>query len=133
MSVSQHGLAWAIENEIASLTGLHEIDVNLNLQKTDLDSNTKLHLFRIFQECLNNAIKHSNADQIDVSLRQTNRSVMMEIRDNGIGYNAESLKNTRDGLGLINLRERAELIGARLSIDSNRTNGTCIQVNTQLP
>jgi len=132
VSVSQHGLVWAIENEVASLTGLHQMDINLELQKTDLDSDTKLHLFRIFQECLNNAIKHSNADQIDVNLQQRTRSVVMEIRDNGIGYEAESLRNARGGLGLINLRERAELIGARLSINSSRSHGTRIQVNIQL-
>lgn len=131
VSVNQHGLAWSIENEVASLSGLHQIEVDLDLQKTDLDNNTKLHLFRIFQECLNNAIKHSDADKIEISLLKVKQLVVMKIKDNGIGYNAASLPSNQDGLGLINLRERAELIDANLSINTSHATGTVIQVTAE--
>jgi signal transduction histidine kinase len=83
-------------------------------------------LFRIAQEAINNAIRHAHGDRIDVFLRATERSVGVEIRDNGQGLSSTV---RRAGGGINNMRTRARLISARFEICANQDgSGTAIRV-----
>lgn len=91
-----------------------------------LDSKTELILFRMVQECLSNAIKHSKAKKIEVLANYTNDFFELTITDNGIGFNTEKINN--QGLGLKNIQNRTKFIQARLIINSSYA-GTEIKIS----
>ena len=89
-------------------------------------------LFRMFQEMLNNILKHSRASHVIVSIlySQDNKFVL-RMQDDGIGFEPQEKKksvNASSGLGLKSMVNRARLIGAEISIQSKPGNGTLIQV-----
>jgi len=86
-----------------------------------LDIKVELAIFRIVQELVNNAIKHSGGDCIYIDVRYR-ESVALVIRDNGEGFDLGKMLNT--GLGLKNLESRAEVIGARFKMKSAPGKGT---------
>lgn len=93
-------------------------------------------LYRIAQEGLTNALKHSKANRIQVILRNDSKLLTLIIKDDGIGFNAQEvskLKKQKDsGLGLTNMRERAELIKASYSLEALPDLGTIITVKLVL-
>ncbi|HXW01458.1 MAG TPA: GAF domain-containing sensor histidine kinase [Anaerolineae bacterium] len=88
-------------------------------------------VFAIVEEAVGNAKKHAQASEIKVNLIAGKNSVTVEIRDNGVGFDVEETKSTYDqrtSLGLINLDERAQLVGGQSTIESARGKGTTIRV-----
>lgn len=91
-----------------------------------------LAIFRIIQESLNNIRKHARAKTVKIKLEISNQSIQLIISDDGIGFDAESVANeTREdgGFGLLNIRERVELLNGSLQIKSAPNKGTRICVN----
>ncbi len=89
----------------------------------------EITIFRILQEAMHNAAKHSNADLIRISLR-SEKDLHLTIEDNGSGFDLEEVrarKSSRNGLGLSSMKERAELAGGKLCIESTRGVGTTIR------
>jgi signal transduction histidine kinase len=93
-----------------------------------LDTQTTTTLFSISSECINNARKHAKASQIDVNLRVQDDLFVLQIADDGIGFDVDKAltdARMREGhLGLINLQERAALVDGTLHIDSAPGKGT---------
>jgi len=85
---------------------------------------------RICQESLANVIKHANATQVTVNLAFDDSQVRLAIRDNGVGFDPETPR-TRDresgGFGLINMGERARLLGGELTAQSEPGQGTLVE------
>jgi PAS domain S-box-containing protein len=84
-----------------------------------------LCLFRVLQEGLINAAKHSDTRRIEVELRGTGRAIYLRIRDFGSGF---SLGNVHEGLGLVSMRERVAMVGGTFSLNSTLRSGTEIKV-----
>jgi signal transduction histidine kinase len=80
----------------------------------------------VAQEALNNITKHAEASQVSVHLRCEDEQVKMEIHDNGRGFDPETVSSEHLGLGI--MRERAEAIGAILSIVSQPGQGTRVEL-----
>ncbi|KPJ48351.1 MAG: hypothetical protein AMJ41_05055, partial [candidate division Zixibacteria bacterium DG_27] len=101
-----------------------------------LGPDVKITIYRIIQEGLNNIAKHSKATQAGISLQVKGRVCSLEIKDDGIGIEAEKvLKSTdaRRGFGVFNIRERASLLGGKLEILSDKGKGTTLLVTIPLP
>ena len=91
-----------------------------------LDKTRELMIFRVVQELLNNAIKHSQATEITVSLSAI-ENVQVSVEDNGIGFDAEAFKKdttSGKGLGLFNIENRTRLLGAKLEYEKGRRQGS---------
>jgi signal transduction histidine kinase len=86
-------------------------------------------LYRIAQEALNNALKHSQAQSVTVRLcyAPQQRSVTLEIQDDGVGFDPDAAL-VQGGLGLSGMEERAARFGGRLTVTSSPGNGTCVEV-----
>lgn len=84
------------------------------------------HIYRIAQEALTNVVKHAGATHIDLRLAVTPASVVLTIRDDGIGLPPASAR--RAGLGLVSMRHRAAAIGARITVASLRGGGTEVRL-----
>jgi signal transduction histidine kinase len=94
-------------------------DIRLDIQEA---------IYRITQEALNNIVKHAKAENIHVSLSISEIGINLAVSDDGIGFNPE----VSQGYGLKSMRERAELLSAKLSIQSSPGQGSTIQVEVQL-
>ncbi len=86
----------------------------------------ELHLYRIVQEALSNVARHAAARNITLRLGRERRSVVVAIRDDGVGYTPGAAPGT--GLGLVTMRERAEIMGATLLVRPLRGRGTEVRV-----
>jgi PAS domain S-box-containing protein len=88
-------------------------------------------LFRVLQEALHNAVKHSGAKHFEVSLVEDAEEVHLLIRDSGKGFEIESANRSK-GLGLTSMQERVRLVGGTLEIESRPMQGTLIRVGVPL-
>jgi signal transduction histidine kinase len=86
-----------------------------------------IHLYRIAQEALNNIARHSKATEARITLRTAEDGIELEIRDNGAGFDPSDLAS-RDGVGLMGMRERAEHLNGRLSVRSAPGQGATLSV-----
>ena len=90
-----------------------------------------LCLFRVLQEALHNAVKHSNVRQYEVRLGWSASQLLLTISDRGTGFDAEAAMG-KGGLGLISMRERVRLVNGRITIDSRPQRGTSICVRVPI-
>jgi PAS domain S-box-containing protein len=86
-----------------------------------------LSLFRVLQEALHNAIKHSGAGRFEVILRESSGEVHLEVRDSGKGFDVEAAMK-RKGLGLTSMSERIRLLNGTITVNSKPNGGTTIRV-----
>jgi len=89
-----------------------------------------LHLYRIAQEAMGNAVKHGKATKIDLGLRRHGNHMRLAIRDNGCGVPAQAVRV--QGLGLHNMNYRASVIGGKFSIAPRPVGGTVVTVDYSL-
>lgn len=94
------------------------------------------HLYRIAQEAVNNAVRHSGATSIEIKLKQTDERTLLEVRDDGNGNAVVMLKLKRDGrsgsgMGLSIMEHRAELVGGRFRIEKNEAGGSTVRCTVE--
>lgn len=127
-SLEQFGLASAMEEEVKKLQASKKQSFHFysSLNNQKLDAKVEIVLFRSFQEIINNAIKHAQADEITIQLIQHNEKIVLMIEDNGKGFNFTAGFQKKDSLGLKNLYSRMNLINGKIKVDSNPNAGTSI-------
>jgi signal transduction histidine kinase len=87
-------------------------------------------LFRIAQEALTNISKHACAKEVKILVSNQDTEVSVSIRDNGVGFDAERLFPTSgSGMGLLNIKERVDMLGGKVEIISQPRKGTTININ----
>jgi PAS domain S-box-containing protein len=116
--------------EISDRQGM-EIEFHSEGIPKDLPREIALCLFRILQEALQNAIKHSGSRHFEVSLSGESSGVELTVRDSGIGFDPEDATKG-NGLGLTSIRERLKLVNGTLFIDSQSQRGTTILARVPL-
>ena len=119
MEVDGHGLMAALSDLARSVTDTQVVDCEFhaNGEVTISDNILATHLYRIAQEAVNNGIKHSRADKIEILLSRDVDRVSLKIRDNGAG--AEKPLSESSGLGMRIMRYRAEVVGGSLTVDAS--------------
>jgi signal transduction histidine kinase len=83
-------------------------------------------IYRIVQEALTNACKHSKSKKVTVTMTQEGQDVRLKVQDSGIGFDPESVE--KGHFGLEGIRQRVRLLGGRLTIVSTPGSGTLVQV-----
>ena len=86
----------------------------------DLSIETRTHLYRIIQECINNTIKHSHASALKIELNKDNDHFTLTYRDNGTGFNESEIQK---GLGFYSIKERTRMINGEVQISDNGGKG----------
>ena len=127
------GLAAAAAGFGRELSERHVVEIDFHSEDIpkELPREISLCLFRVLQEALQNAIKHSGSRHFQVSLRGGANEIDLTVHDSGIGFEpAEAIKG--QGLGLITMQERLKLVDGQLSIDSKSQSGTTIQARVPL-
>jgi signal transduction histidine kinase len=129
----------AIRSHIEHFRAVHpalQIKLDLMPDRQTLPEQMRLALFRIYQEMLNNVIRHAQAQQVVIRFTLDAEEVILEAQDDGRGFEVPQrwIKFARGGhLGLVNMSERAEAIGGQLKIISAPGRGTTIRVVIPLP
>jgi two-component system sensor histidine kinase DegS len=129
--LAELGLEGAIGDAIEhmrALTGL-TIDAEIQVPTEALDDTEQTVVLRVVQEALQNVRKHASASKVTVAARPKGSTWVLEIRDNGRGFDvASAAARGRRNFGLQFMRERAELIGARLDVRSGKDGGTVVRL-----
>jgi PAS domain S-box-containing protein len=99
------------------------VEMEADLNESDVSDTIKVALFRIVQEAMYNVSRHSRADSVRLSLKRVDDKIELMIEDNGIGFDME---NSRKGVGITSMRERAELSLGTFLICSAPNQGTSI-------
>jgi signal transduction histidine kinase len=106
------------------------VRVDIVGEEHELDDAMKITIFRIIQESLNNIIKHAHASNVNIYLRFEPKNVRINVRDNGIGFDLDRVKQrhtSRPSLGLAGMEERAGLLGGTVSVQSRPGYGTEVE------
>ena len=121
------GLASAAAGFCTEVSMRHEVEIDFHSENIpkDIPRETSLCLFRVLQEGLQNAVKHSGSREFQVSLRGTTSEIELTVHDSGIGFDPEQAMKG-PGLGLTSIAERLKLMAGELSIDSGPQHGTTL-------
>jgi signal transduction histidine kinase len=112
------------------LTGIdYTFNTTDHIIKTMPDLLMRKEIYLFYKEILNNIMKHSKASKVDIDIRSQSNRFVLTVFDNGIGF---EVGKVQDGLGLKNLRDRAEKIGAKLDFTSCPGQGTKITLSVQI-
>ncbi len=129
------GLTKGIESMINKISCTTLINISFSIDNIDpyFPSENKIHVFRIIQEGLNNAVKYSDAKNITVKLTKEEKQIKIIISDDGKGFDAaNSYSNKSGGYGLKSINERARILYGQINIRSNTGSGTNININLPL-
>jgi PAS domain S-box-containing protein len=125
-TVINNKLEELLQQFVAALKARRHIRITLNVgEKAALPEAVHVAIYRIAQETLNNIAKHSKASEVTISLDSKPEQAELRIHDNGQGFDAQ---RTTSGLGLTNMRERAQAIGATLEMRSTPGQGTEVRL-----
>jgi signal transduction histidine kinase len=125
--LEREGLAKALQNRLDAVEKRAGVDANLIVENVDrLPALVEEGLFYMAYEALNNSLKHAAATKTTVSLRATEGAVELQVVDNGKGFDIQSVSET-GGMGLTNLKDRAQKLKAQLEITSIPEKGTSIK------
>ena len=127
--VDDYGLALAIESLVDNYQSGSEIDIKYyhNIKDLELPREVQFNLYRIAQEGISNAIKYSEASEINVQLLKDELDLILTIDDNGLGFDINSETFT-PGLGLQTIKTRAGALGGTFEFDSKPNKGTFLNV-----
>lgn len=131
--LEKYGLAAAVDalcEKVAAATGIF---ASSDIQEIEqlLSREAVINCYRIVQESLNNIIKHAGATAVRITGTCTDAGLLLSIMDNGIGFDTDVLeKKSQSSFGLLNMEERAKMLGGKMEIQSNKS-GT--RINITLP
>jgi signal transduction histidine kinase len=132
------GLVPALQSYIARFTGYRP---KIKIKFSPLGIKRRLRrenedvLFRVFQECLNNVVKHSSAENVEVSLTYSHPKIILIIKDDGTGFDpvdrVSRFGHSGQGIGLLGMRERVDSVGGKFEVTSKRWVGTIVRVELE--
>jgi two-component system sensor histidine kinase DegS len=126
--LTELGLAEAIRNYASEWEARCGITVasQLDLKDTGLSPMAELAVYRVMQEALQNVHKHAHASAVGLAWSRSNESWVLHVTDDGMGFDLVKAARHKKSVGLLSMRERAELIGGSLQIQSTPGKGTAV-------
>ena len=137
--IADEGLLPTIKSEVANINrlGILQVTYNTELYYNYFNGHTTIFLYRMLQESLQNIIKHAQATQVNINVYTINdHTFVMKVSDNGIGFNVAEANTTAGksgGVGVKSMMNRANLIGATITIDSEIGKGTTVKISIPIP
>ena len=133
IALDDYGLIAALRTYTADFANRFELAVTVNGRDSvpRLSIATETAVFRIAQEALNNIAKHARARKVEITLAETPRQFSLTIADDGIGYDTGRQQQEKPTYGMTTMRERAEAIGASLTVNTTPGRGTRVTVSIE--
>jgi signal transduction histidine kinase/ligand-binding sensor protein len=127
-ALEQEGLVAALQIRLAAVEARAGLQTELTVEgERRLPIVIEQELYRIAQEALNNVMKHARAHQVTIRLQFTDKTVCLQVRDDGIGFDPHTARNA-GGMGLRSFEERAAKMGGQLTLESSPGEGTTVTV-----
>ncbi len=131
-SLEREGLVAALTRQAAALRARHKLEVHTEFcEEPTLSFEAREALYRIAQESLNNTVRHAQANRVDIRLDVSQGELILELRDDGVGFDPQAEYSGH--MGLNSMRERAAQIGGILEIVSQAGQGAVIRVRVPAP
>ena len=129
-AVLDMGIVAALEWLTVEFSEYSGLDCHLSVSEREvrLSEEMAVTIFRITQESLTNAVRHSKAGSVEVTFNREADAITLEVRDNGIGFETEDA-NMTSSFGLLGIRERALAVGGTAAVFSKRGHGTSVHVH----
>lgn len=135
-ALDHFGLVTALRHLVLEFHKTHKLNVSLETNlgaRTGCGEQVDITIYRITQEALMNAARHSAAEGVSVVLTSNTSALKLEVRDDGQGFEMEAPgRNRSRGLGLVSMRERAELLGGTFQVQSLPHKGVLVSVEIPL-
>ena len=128
-----NGLMAALEELADNTARAHEITCDFRYDNPVQvnDNKTSVQLFRIAQESVSNAVRHSQARRVDIHLARQSGSIVLTIRDDGVGI--PDIPHQGTGMGLLTMSHRAQMMGGTLNVAPRTTGGTQVTCSVPAP
>jgi signal transduction histidine kinase len=127
--LDKFGLKVALEELFEEFTSNTSIKINHDIDAFNhLDKGNELHVFRITQELINNAIFHGKADELKMKLKKEKEGFTLVFKDNGIGFDVNEHKK-KHGIGLQNIKSRVAILNGKFFIESSKKSGSIFTIN----
>ncbi len=125
--IKVRGLHDILLKDAEHITASKDVECILKIEGKirNMDTEKELLIYRIAQEVINNAVRHAEALRIDILLAYKKDSFIMNITDNGIGFDPKMV-STMDGIGLLNMYQRAKALGGKIEVRSAIGKGTTV-------
>jgi signal transduction histidine kinase len=131
-SLEREGLVAALTRQASAARVRHKLEVRTEFYREPaLPFEAKEALYRITQEALNNVAKHAHASHVDIRLKEEDGRTLLEIQDDGVGFDPQC--EYPGHMGLQSMRERVVELGGTLGIESAPGNGTLIRISIVPP
>jgi signal transduction histidine kinase len=128
-AVAELGILPSLNQYIARLDEFNNLKVDLHVKgESNLEDLEAQRLLFVIREALNNIVKHADVDEAGITLDFGNDKVLLQVEDQGKGFDPSSIDPTKNKLGLVSMRERVEKFGGTLALDSQIGIGTKITV-----
>lgn len=129
-TIKNKGLIESLELEVDRFNRLNFINATLKVSEEIfyLSDEKEIILFRILQEFCNNTLKYSKGKHLKIELKFSNDLLEIYANDDGIGFNSNDTENQK-GIGLINMKSRAQLIGGKIELKSAISKGTKLYIS----
>ncbi|MFY0673197.1 MAG: sensor histidine kinase [Bacteroidia bacterium] len=123
--LSKFGLVAALQDLAEEVSSAQKTLVKVQVSGIEnrLENSTEIHLFRIIQELVSNALKHAEAQRIDIQLTMHDNELNLIVEDNGKGFDTKAIINSK-GMGMENLQNRVTHLNGTLNIDSSQNVGS---------
>jgi signal transduction histidine kinase len=123
------GLTKALKTMFVKVADVLEFDYEIDVIDGVFPKDAEINVYRIVQESVNNIIKHSDAAEAEIKIKKFADKVVITIKDDGRGFDTNNIKPSGGGLGLVGIKERTNIIGGTISINSSIGIGTEIRIN----
>ena len=119
----QLGLETAIRETIESLNSSCKIIFESTIVDKRFSEKVEINIYRVLQEIINNTIKHAQANELKIGIHYHDNKLLIQTKDDGVGFCSEII-NQKSGIGLSSLKNRIEMIGGNLKVNSSANKGT---------
>jgi signal transduction histidine kinase len=128
-ALDEDGLVATLRTQAEVLDRAHSADVAFHaFGMRALPSSQEEALLRVAQEALHNALRHAHASSVDVTLEGRGKGALLRVRDDGRGFDPSAVRRAGRHLGLVSMRDRADGVGGRLTVESEPGKGTVVEM-----
>jgi signal transduction histidine kinase/ligand-binding sensor domain-containing protein len=131
LQLEQLGLKMSIESLLKKASSPGGLRVSYEIDEIDgaFAGDQEINLYRIVQECVGNVVKHAGAKSASVTVKRAGREIVLTVRDDGKGFARDGAAGSgRRGFGMLNVAERARMLGGQATVQSSPGQGTTVQV-----
>lgn len=122
--LQEKGLSVALQQMLENITAMGNIQLHYTNTLPPVPVERKIHIYRLVQEITNNTIKHAAAKTLSINLQGNHKKLLLQISDNGKGFDKNNTGALKKGLGLRHITSRVEMLGGKLYLDTAPGNGT---------